>query len=210
MPIVDLSHPITSGMPVYPGDPAPTSAQVTSLAETGYVTRQLVLGSHTGTHIDAPAHMLAGGPTLSDLPIATFIGLARVLHLPVEAGKTIALARLAPHETDLEACGFLVINTGWHRRWGQPDYFANYPTLSVDAANWLARQGLKGVGLDTPSADGPTSQVYAVHHALLGAGMVIVENLTNLDALPDRVTFSAFPLPIAGADGSPVRAIAIW
>lgn len=208
MPIIDLSHPITPAMPVYPGDPAPCVSPVTSIADTGYVTRQLTLGSHTGTHMDAPAHMIEGGQTLDAFPVDRFSGPALVLAVTCAPGDTISPAVLRPHATAIARSDFLLLNTGWHHRWGQADYFEDYPTLTPEAACWLAVLGLKGLGVDTPSVDAATSHYYRVHRALLGAGMVLIENLTNLDGLPYRVTFAAFPLAISDADGSPVRAVA--
>lgn len=195
-------------MPVYPGDPAPTLAPVTDYADTGYVTRQLTLGSHTGTHMDAPAHMLAGALTLDALPLAHFTGPALVLHLPSVPGAVISLAALRAHADALAAVDFLLLDTGWARRWGGVGYFTGYPVLSSDAARWLATYKLKGLGVDTPSVDAHDAERFPVHHALLGAGMVLAENLAGLSDLPARVTFAAFPLSLADADGSPVRAVA--
>jgi arylformamidase len=206
--IVDLSHPIAPGMPVYPGDPAPTLAPVTDYADAGYVTRLLTVGSHTGTHMDAPAHMLPGGRTLDAFPVTHFTGPALVLHLPSASGAVISPAALRAHAGALAVVDFLLLDTGWAHRWGGADYFTGYPVLSPDAARWLAAQGLKGLGVDTPSVDADDAELFSVHHALLGADMVLVENLTALSALPARVTFAAFPLRLVDADGSPVRAVA--
>lgn len=208
MPIIDLTHPIAPGMPVYPGDPAPALRPVTVLGEVGYVTRELTLGSHTGTHMDAPAHMIPGGRTLDAFPADHFTGPALVLHLPVGPGTVIAGAAPRAHARDIAAVDFLLLDTGWARRWGTDGYFVGYPVLHPDAAAWLATQDLKGIGIDTPSVDVHDAETFAVHHALLGVGMVIVENLANLGHLPSRITFAALPLHLADADGAPARAVA--
>jgi kynurenine formamidase len=154
--------------------------------------------------------MVAGAQTLDSLSIDTFCGPARVIPLPTPAGGKIELASLVPYEPGLLDSDFVILNTGWHHRWGKADYYTHFPALSLASAQWLADLGLAGVGLDTPSADSATAEVFAVHQALFSRGMVIIENLTNLDGVPERISFSAYPLPIAGGDGSPVRAVALW
>lgn len=210
MRVVDLSHPITADMPVYPGDPLPSLDVASTLDGAGYVTRRITFGSHTGTHMDAPAHMIAGGMTLDAYPIGHFIGSAIALDLTAYVGPTIELVALLPHRSVIVGSDFLLLNTGWHRHWGEDRYFDDYPVLSVDAALWLAGLGLRGIGVDTASVDGGSTTEYANHHAFLSRDMVIVENLTNLVALPNAgFTFAAFPLRIDQADGSPVRAVGI-
>jgi len=210
MRVVDLSHPITVDMPVYPGDPLPSLDVVSTPAGAGYVTRRITLGSHAGTHMDAPAHMIAGGRTLDAYPVGHFIGPAAVLDLRACAGSSIETAALLPHQEIIAGCAFLLLNTGRHRHWGEDCYFVDYPVLSLDAALWLAGLGLRGIGVDTVSVDGADAAEYAIHHAFLSRDLVIVENLTNLAALPDAgFTFAAFPLRIDRADGSPVRAVAM-
>mgnify|MGYP001027205274 CR=1 FL=1 len=210
MRVVDLTHPITADMPVYPGDPLPSLDVVSTLEGIGYVTRRIAIGSHTGTHMDAPAHMIAGGRNLDAYPAGHFIGAAATLDLTVYAGPTIELAALLPHKEVISGCAFLLLNTGWHRHWGEACYFVDYPVMAVDAALWLAGLGLRGIAVDTVSVDSANAVRYAVHHAFLSHDMVIVENLTNLAALPDAgFTFAAFPLRIDRADGSPVRAVAM-
>jgi len=211
MRVVDLSHQITADMPIYPGDPLPCLDVASTLDGAGYVTRRIAFGSHTGTHMDAPAHMIAGGRTLDAYPIGHFIGSAAALDLTAYVGPTIELVALLPHRSVIVGSDFLLLSTGWHRHWGEDRYFADYPVLSVDAALWLAGLGLRGIGVDTCSVDAAASAVHAVHHAFLSRDMVIIENLTNLDAVSDAdLTFAAFPLRIDRADGSPVRAVAMF
>ena len=118
------------------------------------------------------------------------------------------MKRLLP--LSLLAAGFALLHTGWARYWGTNDYFGRYPVLSPEAAGWLAGFGLKGYGVDAISADEIDSAALPVHRALLGRGMLIIENLDRLDPLLEReFTFSCLPLKIADADGSPIRAVAI-
>jgi kynurenine formamidase len=210
MRVIDLSHPITADMPVYPGDPLPSLDVVSTLDGAGYITRRITFGSHMGTHMDAPAHMIAGGRTLDAYPIGHFIGSAAALDLTAYVGPTLELVALLPHRSVIVGSDFLLLNTGWYHHWGEARYFVDYPVLSVDAALWLAGLGLRGIGVDTCSVDAAASSVHAVHHAFLRREVVIIENLTNLAALPDAAfTFAAFPLRIDQADGSPVRAVGI-
>ncbi len=100
--------------------------------------------------------------------------------------------------------------TGWSNRWGDESYFDEFPAMNLEAAKWIANQHLKGVGTDAISIDLISAKVFEVHHVLLGANMVIVENLNQLERLLDKVfQLSVLPLKIKEADGSPIRAIAI-
>ncbi|MBC2742974.1 MAG: cyclase family protein [Desulfosarcina sp.] len=210
MDIIDLSHFLEAGMPVYPGTGTPVLAEVNTIDSDGFREKKLTFYSHTGTHMDAPAHIVAGTKTLDQLPVDTFCGDAFLLNC-TRAGKgTVDLQDLLPHEDAIRKCAFLLLLTGWSRYWGDERYFSDYPVLTPDAARWLAALGVKGIGMDTISADQADSVDLPIHNILLGAGMVIVENLTNLDAiLKESFVFSCFPLKIKDADGSPVRAVAM-
>ncbi|WP_461210973.1 cyclase family protein [Desulfocurvus sp. DL9XJH121] len=206
--VIDLSHPLAPGMPVYPGDPAPRFEQAATVAGNGYALKLLTLGTHTGTHLDAPAHMLPGGPCLSDLPASRFVGPARVLDL--RGVREVGEDFVRPLLPTLSGAAFVILRTGWEAHWGRDEYFRGYPVLTPGAATLLAGLGLSGLGLDAPGVDRVEDEDAPVHKALFAAGLVIVENLANLDALPDgEFTFCAPPLPIADGDGSPVRAFAL-
>jgi kynurenine formamidase len=104
----------------------------------------------------------------------------------------------------------VLLRTGWSALWGVEDYFRDFPCLTPDAARWLVDRGVRGFGVDTCSVDPPASSDLPVHHVLLGAGVLIVENLANLQALPGgRFQFLALPLRLSDADGGPVRAVAM-
>ncbi|BBO71310.1 cyclase [Desulfosarcina alkanivorans] len=210
MKIIDLSHFLESRMPVFPGAEPPALEETATIETDGYLEKKITFNSHNGTHIDAPAHIVTGAKTLDQLTMDTFCGEAFLLSC-IGAGKAVIdLRDLLPYTEAIHTSDFIIFNTGWSRYWGDDRYFSGYPVLSENAARWLAGVGLKGVGMDTISADTIDSEDLTVHHVLLGAGMVIVENLTSLAALPDRsFLFSCFPLKIKDADGSPVRAVAI-
>ncbi len=210
MQIFDLTHTISAHMPVYPGTEPPVFITGCSIDEIGFLEKKITLYSHTGTHMDAPAHLIKGSKTLDQLPVEHFYGKAFLLDLADIETQTIGIKELEPHQDTIEQIEFLMIHTGWSRYWGLERYFSDYHVLSLEAAQWLSRFNLKGVGLDTISADEPDSQDFPVHKALLRNDTIIVENLMNLEKLPcHQFIFSCFPLSFEDADGSPVRAVAM-
>jgi kynurenine formamidase len=206
---VDLTHPIAPDMPVYPGTEPPVFTAGCSIDEAGFQERKISMFSHTGTHVDAPAHLLKDHETLDMLAIDHFFGPALLVNFVDFPGRMIGMQDLAAYRQQLREVDFLLLHTGWSRYWGSGGYFTDFPVLSPEAAVWLSGLGLKGLGLDTISADAVDSPDFPVHKALLRKGMIIIENLTNLAALPEgRLLFSCFPLSFTDADGSPVRAVA--
>lgn len=208
--VVDLSHTITSGMPVYPGTEGPQITVPCTIEEHGFTEKKICLYSHTGTHMDAPAHILKGAQTLDQLPAVQFFGPAVVIDI-AQAGKTrLEIEDLQLYQAQIKRADFILLYSGWSKLWGQQAYFENYPVLSLEAARWLAQFPLKGIGLDMISIDPTTSHDLPVHRVILGKGMVIIENLTNLQTLAGQmILFGSMPLKIEEADGSPVRAFAL-
>ena len=210
MKIIDLSHFIDAGMPVFPDTEPPAFEETASIETNGYREKRIALCSHTGTHMDAPAHIVPGTKTLDQLPVETFCGDAFLLNCAGTRKGTVDLQDLLPHTDAIRKHPFILLHTGWSQYWGDEGYFSGYPVLTPDAAQWLANLGLKGIGMDTISADRFDSVDLSNHNILLGAGMVIVENLTDLSAIPtESFMFACFPLKIKDADGSPVRAVAM-
>ena len=209
MKIIDLTHTISPDMPVYPGTEPPVFTMGCSIDDIGFLEKKITLYSHTGTHIDAPAHLIKGHKTLDLLPIEHFYGKVLLLKFDNISSKTIGTRELDPYSDEIKEVEFLLIYTGWSQYWGTEKYFSDYPVLSLEAANWLSRFGLKGLGLDTISADKADTQDYSIHKTLLQKDTIIIENLANLADLPcNRFEFSCFPLRFEDADGSPVRAVA--
>jgi arylformamidase len=221
MRIFDLSHRIEPGMPVYPGTEGPRFESATTIERDGFAERLVTMYSHTGTHMDAPAHILPGAAHLDELPAARFAG--RAVILDARAGSIVhggrlaapwprigadAVSAIAPR---LAGAAFLVIRTLWDSRWGEEGYYEGFPTLDLAAARIVASiPGLSGVAVDAISVDPVGVQELPVHRVLLGAGLVIVENLMNLGTLGDSdFEIVCLPLPLAGADGAPVRAVAM-
>ena len=206
--LLDLSHPIREGMPVYPCCLPPEIRQSATVEADGYAEKHLSIHTHTGTHIDAPAHMLAGAPTLDRLGLESFVGDACVIDV---AGQTrIERAFLESQMPLMDGCAFVLFHTGWDRHWGSPAYFEGFPVLTLEAAEWLAARGLKGVGWDAISVDPVGVTEFPNHLALFRAGVISIENLTGLEPLiGQRFLFSCLPLKLENADGCPVRAMAI-
>lgn len=209
--VVDLTHPIAAGMPFYPGTESPSVASAFTVADHGFAELRLTLLTHTGTHLDTPAHMLAGGPDLDAYPADRFVGPAAVVDARGLDDGVIRRDLLVAHAPAIARAAFVLLHTGWSDRWGQETYFSGYPVLDREAAGWLAdHAGLRGVGVDAVSFDASGSVDYPVHRVLLGRGLVLIENLTNLAALGGRqALLCCLPLKVAQGDGAPVRAVAL-
>lgn len=208
MNVLDLTHTITEATPLWPGTPAVQLEPLAEYGTEGYRETMLHFSSHTGTHIDAPAHLLRGGLTLDSFPPKQFAGTA--VTLDCRNRSAITLSMLHSYETALSGAEFVLFDTGWSRYWQTPDYFGAYPALEPQAAQYLAGMRLKGIGSDTVSLDPFMDDTLAVHRILLGAGLLLLENLCNLSALTGRECFlTAAPLKIGCADGAPARVLAI-
>ncbi len=208
--VIDLTHRITPDMPVYPGTKPPEIQPANTIERNGFAETLIRMYSHTGTHIDAPSHMLAGAPSLDQLAIDRYVGRACAIDVTACGAEIVGLAALEAHASLMAGCDFVLLHTGWSRYWGDARYFAGFPVLSEKAARWLAARGLKGVGVDAISPDPVGAPEFPNHMAFFRAGMVSIENLTNLSGLAGRVfTFFCLPLAYEHADGSPVRAVAM-
>jgi arylformamidase len=209
MKVYDLSHTIEPGMPVFPGTEPPLFLQGNTITTDGFAEKKITFFSHTGTHIDAPAHILADQPDLGQLPIDSFFGQALRIDISTIKGDTINTSQLEPYLKQLKQVDFVLFAAGWYTYWGSDTYFLGYPVLTPDAAKLLCQYKLKGIGFDSISADRADSHTLPIHRILLKK-MIIIENLANLETIPTNLfLFSCLPLKIADGDGSPVRAIAI-
>jgi arylformamidase len=199
---IDLTMPITEGMPFNPDHFPPQIVAYASIETHGWRASRLVLDSHLGTHMDAPSHFVAGGLTLEQVELDVLIGPAQVVHLAQVSEKQALTPAFFPSITQER----LLIHTGWSKRaLHAPAYFQRYPYLTPEAAEYLVERGVRLLGLDCPSVDYDPGRT---HVALLSRGTVIIENLVNLDQLPATCAFMALPLPIQGGDGCPLRAVA--
>jgi kynurenine formamidase len=208
--ILDLTHTIQPDMPAYPGTPKPSMSPTGTLLRDGYRETLLQIPSHTGTHMDAPSHLLQYGSSLEVLPVSQFCGRAVALdvsHLP--EGGIITAEYLKTRTSALLCADFVLFYTGWEKKWGSDDYYSAFPVPDSDAARFLVSCGLKGIGTDALSVDPLYESDLKVHRILMEGGLVIVENLClSKVAGRDDIMFFALPLKFESADGAPVRAIA--
>jgi len=206
----DLSHPVRDRMMVYPGDPGVSIASALHVDADGVAVARIDMGSHTGTHVDAPAHTVRGGRTMADVSLDELFGEALILRVPRAAdGRTYGWDDLTVDGGIPEAVpAIVVIDTGWARRFGD-ERALRHPALHPDAARELVRRGMRVLAVDTLSPDltDGSDGTFPVHDVVLGGDGLIVENVCGLDGLPDRCTVGFFPLRLEG-DGAPVRAVA--
>lgn len=209
--ITDLSHTLEPAMNMYPGSAPPVFESVATAETDGYNELRINILTHTGTHLDCPAHILPDGLTVDKAPVEMFFGPAIIIKCTsISAGEIITREHIEKYETVINGSDFVLFHTGWSRLWNKPGYYGDFPVLSEDAAGYLATLNLKGVGFDTPSCDPVASTDLPCHKIFLGHGIILVENLTNLHLLPKTgFYFSCFPLKIKDGDGSFIRAIGI-
>jgi kynurenine formamidase len=212
--LIDLTQLLNEKMLVYPDTTPPTFQVTNAVDQHGYREHQISMLSHTGTHIDAPCHILQDGKSLDKLPLDKFMGNAMVIDC--RGRNEISLDFLQSFESKIAEVDFVLFYTGWQDRWNTSSYFENCPIPTREAAQWLTKFNLKGIGLDAFSVDtiGSATTVNEAslpnHFIFLRKKVLLIENLTNLDKLPEfGFTFQCFPLKVENADGSPIRAIAM-
>jgi len=213
--IVDLSIPVEDTTPIFPGDPAPRLRPATTIEADGFNVLSLELGSHTGTHVDAPLHMAAGGAALEELDLAMFAGPAVVADVfdhdpraPITWDDVSGVAdRLMPG-------AILLLRTGWSDRYRASERYFDHPHLDPSACARILERGVRTIGIDALNPDETIVDGegrFPVHELVFAAGGVICENLTNLVAIQDEDALAClFPVRLGGrADGAPCRAIAL-
>lgn len=205
MRIYDITVPLSSALPVYPGDPEVTITPLAQLqwGDAANVSR-LVLSSHTGTHLDAPRHFFAEGLTIDGLDLHVLMGPARVCTFP----------QVTTHLTadDLRPLGLagtkrLLLQTSNAALWQKMGFQTNYVALTESAAYLLVEMGVQLVGIDYLSVDAFERQDFPVHRILLGAGVLVLEGLDLRAVPPGDYELLALPLLLQHGDGAPVRAI---
>jgi kynurenine formamidase len=212
--LIDLTRLLNNEGSVYPGTFPPVFEIMNTVEKDGFTELKMSTVLHVGTHIDAPTHMIAGARSIDQFPIDKFFGKAMVI--PCHHKKEIDLSFIQTYEDRIAQIDFILFFTGWEDKWNTKGYFQDCPTLTREAAKWLTQFKLKGIGIDSFSLDSVisagkvTADTFPKHHILLEKEILLIENLTNLNKLPDYdCWFQCLPLNIANADGSPVRAIAM-
>lgn len=214
--IVDLTFPIHEGMTTFPvhWHPIVEITQLGRFGIEGRESRKLLLGTHTGTHIDAPRHFIPGGASIDQLPLDLFIGPATLIDF--SHAKPLQEMQVVDFEQQLgeRRPERVVLRFDWSDQWGGPRYYTEQPYISEDAARWLVARGVRLLAMDTPQADSPQNgrgspRDSPVHKILLGAGVVKLEYLTNLRQITsNEFELIALPLNIRDGDGAPARCVA--
>lgn len=201
--IVDLTHEITDGMPVYPGDSETRLAQTRFLTQDSHSNYELSINMHTGTHIDGPRHMLDTPAYLNDFPLESFIGEGCLIDVSREPD---VIRYRQEYEQMMAEKQIVLFHTGHSKYFGEPTYFDKHPVLDLAVAELIVRSNVKMIGLDTPS---PDRYPFAVHRYLFEHGVLILENLTRLDQLLTAKSFEVIALPLnVKADSSIARVVA--
>lgn len=211
MKVIDLTHTIRPDMPVYPGTEQPKFLPANSYEQDGFRETLLQMYTHTGTHMDPPAHLYPGKKTLDQFPADQFIGKALVIDCrELKTGEAITMAHIRKYGERAEQADFLLFNLGWDQYWGSDAYFGDYPCVDDEVLDYIMKGSYKGIGFDVIGLD-PIADTALVRHNKLFemCDMVNIENLKNLHLCgSDLFWFSCFPLKLQDADGSPIRAVA--
>ena len=213
MKVIDLTHVISEEMPVYPGTETPKLAQANTYEKDGFKETLMTMFSHTGTHMDPPAHLFAGRTTLDQFDVSQFVGKGLVVDCrDLEEGDKVTMERINRYGDKAEKAEFLLFNFGWDARWGKDTYFNDYPYIDDKVVDFIIKGNKKGVGLDVIGIDPIPDENLTIHKKLFSNNeIVVIENLMNLDQCGDELfNFFALPLKWENADGSPIRALAFW
>ena len=213
--VIDLSHPLRPGHEARTLEISQLEAtQITGApAEPGwYIMHRVVMDNHIGTHLEVPFHILEEGADLAQIPAEQYIGPTVILDLrgygtgdgiPLEVVQSAAEKTGGIQQGDLVFC-----MTGWSDYYGSEQYMSP-PFLAREAVQWIVGHGIKVLGIDTTGAMDPDSPDRWNHLPIMEAGVVYIENLTNLAAVPkSRVLAAALPPAIEGLEGIPVRVVA--
>jgi len=206
--IYDVSVPIRNGMPVWPSDPpvklTPSAFPSRDGSHTIRIT-SIDMGSHTGTHIDAPSHFVDGGRTLHEIPVDVLVGQASVFDVPGVA----AISRAHVERFDWTGVERVLFKTDNSERWADSRFHKDFVALEPPAAEFLVERGIRLVGIDYLSIDPFGSDEHPSHFVLLGNNVVVLEGLDLRKVAPGRYHMVALPLNLQGADGAPTRVILI-
>lgn len=209
MKIIDLTHSIDAATSLFPGTPKPVITKVNEISTDGFAQLSFQMYGHTGTHIDSPAHIIPDGRCIDDFGIESFQGSGVLIDVS-DGPQIIPMEKLLPYGDKLLEADFALLYTGWDAYWGKKGYLSNFPVLTEESTSFLCSFRLKGIGLDALSVDGTDSRELLNHNIILRKNILIIENLCHLGALTGQnFTFFAFPIKVGGADGLPVRAIAV-
>ena len=202
--LLDVSVPLAAGIPAYPGNPEFELHPIKRIADgdSSNVSR-LVMGTHTGTHVDAPRHFFDDGAGVDGLRLDLLLGRARVVEITKRGG--IGAAELA--EAGLREDIRVLLKTSNSALWNGMGFHPDYTHLTEAGARYLVDQGVKVVGIDYLSVEQFKKAGAPAHRAMLSQGVIIIEGLNLAEADPGMYEMYCLPLRIAGADGAPARVI---
>jgi kynurenine formamidase len=212
MKIIDLTLTISNKIPTFPGSPQPNFIPWEKIKDDGYNLELLFLSSHTGTHLDAPYHFLEKGAKIHEISLKKLVSNAVLIKSRKKSNESVTKTDIQKFEKKhgkIASFSSVIFYTGWQRNLQKKYYFTKNPGLSVSAAKYLASKKVSLVGIDSPSIDLGTDSKFSVHQIFAKKGMLIVENLANLEKIKSsKFHLVVLPLKLKNATGSPVRAIA--
>ena len=213
MKVIDLTLTISENIPTFPGSPQPNFINWESIEKDGYNLELLFLSTHTGTHIDAPYHFVKKGQKIDQIVTRRLVTEAILIKIRKGSDQAITkndIQRFEKNHGKINDGSTVIFHTGWQKNLNKKSYFIKNPGLAVSAAKYLASKKINLVGIDSPSIDLGKDEKFSVHHVLAKSGILIVENLTNLDKInSEKFHLIVAPLKLKNATGSPVRAMAL-
>ena len=212
MKIIDLTLTVSDKIPTFPGSPQPSFIPWENVKDDGYNLELLFLSTHTGTHMDAPYHFLEKGAKIHEISLKKLVSEAVLIKSKKKGGESITKIDIQKFEKKhgkIDGFSSVIFSTDWQRNLQKKYYFTKNPGLSVSAAKYLASKKINLVGIDSPSIDLGKDSKFSVHQIFAKKGILIVENLANLDKIKSsKFHLVVLPLKLKNATGSPVRAIA--
>ena len=221
--VVDLTHTFTAGFPVYTGDP-PRRRTLVTVAEDGFYAQEWTFGEHSGTHLDAPGHFVAGGRYVTQLrprelvlPLAVVDISARAAREPDTVVTPNDLRRYERRHGRIPRSALVAMHSGWDAKLGTPAFTGrdaggtyHFPGFGLEAVQWLLEERrAAAIGVDTLSLDHGPSSTFSVHTTWLGADNYGIENLANLgDVRPRGATATVGVIPWQQGSGGPARVLA--
>ncbi len=200
--MIDLTHTIIDNLQVYPGDENLSLTRQKDFSTDKFTDFKLITGMHAGTHIDGPMHLTQDDRYISSLPLTSFVGKACVIN----TGSEMDIKWKESYSEIIKEKDIIIINTGFGRYFGTVKYLIDNPVINESFAAAVIERGIKMIGIDLMS---PDSQPHKIHKMLLSAGILIAENLANLDRLSSIGSFEVIALPLKiNSDSSPARIIA--
>lgn len=210
---LDLTHLISETMPVYPGEPKPQFRGIRTIEKSGVKVTEISLGSHSGTHVDAPCHFIAGASGVDRVSLDRFVGEAIILDVSKVNAEGITDRHLEEQSDKIRSGDIVLLYTGtsdkWHDEVRREEIQTNFSYLEPSAASWIVQHEIKCVGIDSFSVEKFDSKEGLAHKELLSKGVGIIENLnSNLKKFAGKRMFlMCMPLLLEGLDAAPARAI---